>query len=82
MRYRKKPVEVEAVRVTAADYNPAASIPFDGSPFSERPDWLIRAIESQFVRIDDNHKHTDYAEWVEFNRAYEAVEATPPATGE
>ena len=62
MRYRKKPVVVEAVKITAADFNGKT---FDGSPFSETPTpkWIMDAIKSKKLFIDDAHGHTDYARW-------------------
>lgn len=55
-KYRKKPVVVEAVRVTAADVGPRG---WDGSPFSEHPAWLRDAAErGKVVPILDDR---DYA---------------------
>lgn len=59
MRFRKKPVVIEAVQVKAADYNGST---FDGAPFSDMPPWLALAIESGQIR-SDTPRHTDYAEW-------------------
>ena len=65
-RYREKPVVIEAVRVRAPDYNAAlwgtGVNPFDDSPFSEMPDWLIQSITDGRVR-PVTPGHTDYAEW-------------------
>ena len=66
MRFRKKPVEIEAVQVRASDYNPALwgtpNNPFDGSPFSEQAYWLAEAMVRGKVR-PVTPGHTDYAEW-------------------
>lgn len=64
MKYRKKPVVIEAVKIHAVDYN--AALPpekqFDGSPFSEIPKWLADAItQGKIVPVTPGH--TDYAEW-------------------
>jgi hypothetical protein len=59
MKFRKKPVVIEAVQVTAADYNGKS---FDGSPFSEVPDWLQRALADGTVSVYPGHE-TDYALW-------------------
>lgn len=57
-KYRKKPVVIEAVRVTAADFNGAS---FDGSPFSEMPDWLGTAWDAGTLSIHPGDE--DYAKW-------------------
>lgn len=56
--FRKKPVVIEAVKVTAADFNGES---FDGSPFSEVPQWLEDAINSKAVTIHPSDR--DYALW-------------------
>jgi hypothetical protein len=61
-KYRKKPVVIEAVRVTAADYNPAIEHPWDGCPFSEIPYWLEAAVEDNLI-VPHNRGSTDYASW-------------------
>lgn len=57
---------LNSVRVTAADYNPrlleSGECPFDGSPFTAAPAWLIRALEDRKIRAT-THNGTDYAEW-------------------
>jgi len=58
-RYRKKPVEIEAVQVRAVDFNGHT---FDGSPFSEQPDWLREAMRTKSI-VPVNPNNTDYAEW-------------------
>lgn len=59
IRYRKKPIVIEAVRVTSADFNGHS---WDGSPFSSMPDWLAEAIKrAEVVPVTPNC--TDYAEW-------------------
>lgn len=60
--YRKKPVVIEAVQVTAADFNPAVEQGWDGSPFSELPRWLVDAI-SQGHMTPHTRGGTDYAQW-------------------
>lgn len=64
-KFRKKPVVVEAVRVTAADFN-AALLPspkaFDSSPFSEIPQWLADANAKGDLR-PHSRGSTDYAQW-------------------
>jgi hypothetical protein len=59
--FRKRPVVIEAVQITAADFNGHT---WDGSPFATAPapEWLIAAIESGVV-VPDTPNHTDYAEW-------------------
>ena len=70
-QYRNKPVVIDAVRVTAADYN---GNDWDGSPFSETPEWLVSAlVEKKLVPVTPNH--TDYAEW-----AVKTLEGTMLAT--
>lgn len=58
-RWRKRPVVIDAVQVTAADYNGRT---WDGSPFSAGPDWLLAAIGAGVI-APDTPNHTDYAEW-------------------
>jgi hypothetical protein len=58
-RFRKKPVVIEAVRVTAADYNGAT---WDGVPFSELPPWLVDAVVTRKI-VPVTPGDTDYAEW-------------------
>jgi len=55
----------EAVRITAADYNPALSIneAWDGNPFSPMTDWIVSAINRGDL-IPTNQGHTDYARWL------------------
>jgi len=57
-RFRKKPVVIEAVQITAADYN---GKDWDGSPFSEMPTWLEKAIAENIVAVEPST--TDYALW-------------------
>lgn len=59
MKYRKKPVVIEAVKVTSADFN---GTDWDGSPFSDFPDWLQIAVQMGYV-VPVTPNHTDYAEW-------------------
>jgi hypothetical protein len=58
-RFRSKIVEIDAVRVTAADYNGQT---WDGSPFSEVPDWLAAAVGAGKI-VPVTPGSTDYAEW-------------------
>ena len=58
MKYRKKPVVIEAVQVENVDYN---GVDFDGYPFSEIPSWLKAALEKETVSIA--RADTDYAQW-------------------
>lgn len=60
--FRKKPVVIEAVRVTACDFNPSAENPFDGQPFSEFPSWLISALSEHKI-TPHSRGGTDYAQW-------------------
>jgi hypothetical protein len=59
MKFRKKPVVIEAVQILAADYN---GFSWDGSPFSDTPDWLVKALNHQIVIVYPS-KETDYALW-------------------
>jgi hypothetical protein len=58
-RFRSKIVEIEAVRVTVADYDGQT---WDGPPFSEMPGWLSAAIEAGTV-VPVTPGSTAYAEW-------------------
>lgn len=59
-KFRKKPVVIEAVRITAADFNGKS---WDGSPFGEvpAPKWLVEALTSGIVTVEPSD--TDYALW-------------------
>lgn len=59
-KYRKKPVVIDAVRVTAADYNEQAG--WDGLPFVPMPQWVFDAVEDG-VLVPSVPRNTDYAEW-------------------
>lgn len=63
-RFRKKPVEIEAVQVKATDCNLALPLPqmFDGCPFSEVPAWLSEAFDKGIL-VPHNRGSTDYAQW-------------------
>ena len=62
-RYQTKPDIVDAVQVTAADYNPAIEgNPWDGSPFSEMPDWIVEAVSADRMK-PHTRGSTDYAQW-------------------
>lgn len=58
-KYRKKPVVIEAVQVTNADYNGKT---WDGCPFSGLPKWLTEAIDAERI-VPGTPGNTDYAEW-------------------
>lgn len=59
-RFRKKPVEVEAVQINATDFN---GHDWDGNPFNEAaPQWLLNALKTGQV-YPDTPNSTDYAEW-------------------
>ena len=64
MKFRKKPVIIEAIRVTAADYNPSLPIQraWDGCPFTEIPSWLAKALDDGIL-VPHNRGSTDYASW-------------------
>ena len=60
--FRKKPVVVAAVKVNCVDYNKHAEKPFDGTPFSEVPDWVNDAIQKELL-VPHDRGGTDYAQW-------------------
>jgi hypothetical protein len=49
-----------AVRITSADFNGKS---FDGSPFSVKPEWLLKALQDRAVDISPRHGDRDYAVW-------------------
>lgn len=57
-KFRKKPIEIEAVQVTAADFNGST---FDGRPFSDYPAWLCDALNAGTIAIEPSDR--DYALW-------------------
>jgi hypothetical protein len=59
-QYRTRDVEVSAVQVLNADYN---GVDFDGAPFSDMPEWLVRAFKNERIVISTKN-HTDYAEFL------------------
>lgn len=67
-QYRKLPVTIRAIKVTAADYNPALSWDkaWDGSPFDHIDDedlvWLDEAARAGNLK-PHNRGSTDYAQW-------------------
>jgi len=61
MKFRKKPVVIDAVQILAADFNPQ-TWSWDGLPFSDTPGWLVNALNSQIVAVHPS-KETDYALW-------------------
>ena len=58
MKYRKKPIVIEAIQVTSADFNGST---FDGRPFSETPDWLADALVAGTIAVHPDDR--DYARW-------------------
>ena len=60
MKFRKKPVVIEAVKVTAADWNGET---FDGCPFNEMPKWLYEALQNGTLSVMP-FGGADYARWV------------------
>lgn len=57
-QFTKKPSTIEAVQVTAADFNGSS---FDGSPFSDAPDWIrVAMAQDALVPVGQD---TDYAAW-------------------
>jgi hypothetical protein len=60
LRWRKKPVVIEAVRITAADYS-GHGFDFDGLPFTSAPEWIIDAIGTGALKIQPDDR--DYAMW-------------------
>jgi len=62
LRWRKKPVVIEAVRITAADYNGST---WDGSSFvlpgGELPRWLSTALQDGTLQVHPSD--TTYAMW-------------------
>jgi hypothetical protein len=62
MKFRKKPIVIEAVQVKATDFNGHS---WDGNPFSEAlPEghWLREAVMNGAV-VPHTRGSTDYAEW-------------------
>jgi hypothetical protein len=57
-QFRKKPVVIEAVRVTNADFNGDS---FDGLPFSEYPKWIEDAVHDGTLYPKGEDR--DYAIW-------------------
>lgn len=58
MKYRKKPVVIEAVQLNAVDINDNHEV--DGDPFSESPEWLTEARLSSELNIA-RQTESDYA---------------------
>lgn len=62
LRWRKKPVVIEAVQVTAADYNGHT---WDGEPFllngTTVPEWLGMALQDGTLKVKPSDR--DYALW-------------------
>lgn len=55
----RKTALIDAVKVTAADYNGTM---WDGSPFSHAEPWLWEALDKGVLK-PHTRNHTDYAEW-------------------
>lgn len=64
VRFAPRVEIVEAVQITAADFNPALDWDkaWDGSPFTAWPQWLHDALRSERL-TPHNRGHTDYAGW-------------------
>lgn len=58
MKYRKKPVVIEAVQITSADFNGDS---WDDLPFTDLPNWLQEAITTGTVKAVGDDR--DYALW-------------------
>lgn len=62
MKYRRKPTLVDAVQITAADFNGRT---WDGSPFKlengEVPEWLGMALDNGDIKVHPDDR--DYAMW-------------------
>jgi hypothetical protein len=58
VKFRKKPVVIEAVQIKAPDFNGSS---FDGYPFSDDPDWLKQALADGTISIYPDDR--DYALW-------------------
>jgi hypothetical protein len=58
MKFKKKPVVIDAVQIRGVDVGPSG---FDGNPFSDNPEWLEQALKTGEVapHVDDR----DYASW-------------------
>ena len=66
---------MNTIEINACDFNYKAG--FDGFPFSDNPDWLLRRIECGDVKILDPNPHcTDYAIW-EINTSNGKKEGQP-----
>lgn len=60
MKYRKRPVVIEAIQITAADWNGST---WEGSPFKgDIPVWLVEALQAGTL-MPQARRGTDYAEW-------------------
>lgn len=60
-KWRKRPVVIDAVQITAADYNGSS---WDGSPFKLDfgcPEWLGMALQDGTLNVHPSD--TDYAMW-------------------
>lgn len=56
-KFRKLPVVIDAVQITAADFNGQT---WDGSPFAEvAPEWLVDAVKGGLVAVHPGSE--DYA---------------------
>lgn len=57
-KFRKKPVVIEAVQITAAKFN---GVDWDGPPFVDPPQWLLTAINAGVVKAVKTDM--DYPGW-------------------
>ena len=64
--------EPDRVRITAADFNGRT---WDGSPFSDEPNWLLSAVEGGMIR-EHTRGSTDYARF-DVTTAEGVVDAGP-----
>ena len=64
MSYQHKECIVQAVQITAADWNGDT---FDGCPFSKVPDWLMHVLKNGRVTPVDRNS-TDYTDWKIINK--------------
>ena len=62
MRYRKKPVVIEAVQIRCAEYSDPDDVSTWDTPFSAGPDWLRRAFSDGTLRPRDP-MGSDYLLW-------------------
>ncbi|WP_417825335.1 hypothetical protein [Thalassospira povalilytica] len=63
-KFRKKPDEIQAVQVTAADFNPRLPLPhaWDGNPFDGDAGFLEKHFQRHAL-TPHNRGGSDYAQW-------------------